>query len=57
MRLNPITAFVSSIRNLVYDLRGPTAFDLAVMACWSAVSLFIGLTAFHRLSPRFAEEL
>ena len=57
VRLNPITAFVSSIRNLVYDLRGPTAFDLAVMACWSAVSLFIGLTAFHRLSPRFAEEL
>jgi ABC-2 type transport system permease protein len=57
VRLNPITAFVTSVRNLVYDLRGPTAFDLTVMVCWSVTSLLIGLGAFSRLSPRFAEEL
>ncbi len=55
--LNPMVHFVEVYRNLLYDLRGPTFNDVAVLVVAAAVSLTIGATVFARLEPRFAEEL
>lgn len=55
--LNPMVHFVEVYRNLLYDLRGPTLNDIAVLVVAAAVSLTIGSLVFARLEPRFAEEL
>ncbi len=55
--LNPMVHFVEVYRNLLYDLRGPTLNDIAVLVVSAAVSLTIGALVFARLEPRFAEEL
>jgi ABC-2 type transport system permease protein len=57
VRLNPLTAFINSIRNIVYDLRFPELVDVLAAAAWSATALVVGVWTFSRLAPRFAEEL
>jgi ABC-type polysaccharide/polyol phosphate export permease len=56
-RINPMYAFVSAFRDVLYDLRFPTALTWAKILLTVAVSLGIGSWVFGRLSPRFAEEL
>lgn len=55
--LNPMVHFVEVYRNLLYDLRGPTLNDVAVLVVAATVSLAVGSLVFARLEPRFAEEL
>jgi ABC-type polysaccharide/polyol phosphate export permease len=55
--LNPMAGFVEAYRNLLYDLRGPTLATMIEVTIWAVVLVVLGLLAFHRLSPRLAEEL
>ncbi len=57
VRFNPMSAFVISMRNVLYDLRWPSAMRITVMVVVASVSLAVGLGVFARLAPRFAEEL
>jgi lipopolysaccharide transport system permease protein len=54
---NPMTVFVTSIRNCLYDLRLPSLGAMAYLAVWSVAVLMVGLAVFRRLSRRFAEEI
>jgi len=56
-RFNPMTRFVEAYRDLLYDLRFPTAEDLLFLGVVSSISLLVGYVIFHRLEPRLAEEL
>jgi ABC-type polysaccharide/polyol phosphate export permease len=56
-RINPMYAFVSAFRDVLYDLRFPTALTWAKMGLSVIVALALGSWIFSRLSPRFAEEL
>lgn len=56
-RLNPMMQFVTTVREVVYDLRMPSLAVVAYLTVCSLVSMAIGLWTFGKLSPRFAEEL
>jgi len=55
--LNPMTRFVTALRNLAYDMRMPTGATIAYLFVVSIGTFLIGLTLFRRMSRRFAEEL
>lgn len=55
--LNPMTRFVEAFRDVLYDLRMPTAGTFLILVTSAAGSLVFGMWVFGRLSPRFAEEL
>ena len=54
---NPMAHFVEAYRNLLYDLRAPTAGNLAYLTVVSAASLATGWGVFNRYQGRIAEEL
>ena len=54
---NPMAVFVRSFRDVLYELRWPTLTQFAYLIALAAGSMTVGLWAFARLSPRFAEEL
>lgn len=56
-RLNPMTRFVESYRDVLYDLRMPPVEDLLYLGVVSALVLVAGYAVFNRLEPRLAEEL
>jgi ABC-2 type transport system permease protein len=56
-RLNPMTRFVEAYRDVLYDLRFPSAEDLVFLTVVSVAVLLAGYAIFHRLEPRLAEEL
>lgn len=55
--LNPMTKFVTALRDLAYHLRMPTLGTLIYLLVVSLGMFVVGLTLFRRLSRRFAEEL
>jgi ABC-2 type transport system permease protein len=55
--LNPMVRFVGIFRDLLYDLRLPSAGDSLYVLAAAVVSLFVGQLVFRRLEPRLAEEL
>jgi ABC-type polysaccharide/polyol phosphate export permease len=55
--LNPMTRLIESFRDALYHLRFPDPVDLAYVAVWAAVLLWIGMAVFRRFEPRLAEEL
>ena len=56
-RLNPMVRLVGAYRNVLYDLRFPSMFDVAYVLVWGLVTLAFGLWIFRRLQGRVAEEL
>ena len=56
-KLNPMVRLVDAYRNVLYDLRFPSLFDVAYVISFGLVTLAIGLWAFRRLQGRLAEEL
>lgn len=56
-RFNPMSPYILSVRNVLYDLRWPSAPGLLAMVVLAIVSITLGLVVFVRLAPRFAEEL
>jgi ABC-type polysaccharide/polyol phosphate export permease len=56
-RINPMYAFVTAFRDVMYDLRFPTALTWLKMGLSVAIALAFGSWVFSKLSPRFAEEL
>ena len=56
-RLNPMVRLVGAYRNVLYDLRFPSTFDVAYVIAWGLVTLAFGLWTFRRLQGRVAEEL
>jgi len=57
LRLNPMQAFVSSYRDLLYDAKCPSFMRLLMMFCAAILSLSIGWLFFHRMGRRLAEEV
>jgi ABC-2 type transport system permease protein len=57
VRLNPITVFVSAIRNVFYDLRFPPATHWLYMAAWAVAMFVLGTLVFRKAETRFAEEI
>ena len=53
----PTGSFVTAVRNVMYDLRMPSARDLAILVVYAGASFSIGNFIFSHLSPRFAEEM
>jgi ABC-type polysaccharide/polyol phosphate export permease len=53
----PMGSFVIAARDLIYDLRWPSAARWLHLTLISIVTLAFGEWVFSRLSPRFAEEL
>jgi ABC-2 type transport system permease protein len=54
---NPMTQFVKAYRNVLYDLRMPSAGTFAYLVTVSIATLTIGWFAFRRYEGRVAEEL
>jgi lipopolysaccharide transport system permease protein len=57
LELNPMTQFVHAYRNVLYDLRWPTAGNWIALVLISVVTLALGAAGFRRLEPHLAEEL
>jgi ABC-2 type transport system permease protein len=57
LQFNPMTQFVDAYRNVLYDLRWPTATNWVALVLISGVTLAIGAAGFRRLEPHLAEEL
>ncbi len=55
--LNPMTRFVTAVRNLAYDLRMPTTETMVYLGVVSIATFLLGLILFRKMSRRFAEEL
>ena len=53
----PTGSFITAIHNLAYDLRLPSYGRLAELIILGFGTFAIGLWAFNRMSPRFAEEM
>ena len=53
----PTGGFIVALHNIVYDSRIPSAARLAEIAVLGVGTFFLGLWAFNRMSPRFAEEM
>jgi ABC-2 type transport system permease protein len=56
-RLNPMVRLVEAFRDVLYDLRFPSMFDVAYVTVFGLVTLALGLWVFRRLQGRLAEEL
>jgi ABC-2 type transport system permease protein len=56
-QLNPMVEFVEAYRDLLYDLRAPSAASIAYLLFVSFATLALGYTVFRRLEPKLAEEL
>lgn len=57
LAFNPMTQFVHAYRNVLYDLRWPSAANWLALVLISGVTLAIGALGFRRLEPHLAEEL
>jgi lipopolysaccharide transport system permease protein len=57
LNLNPMTRFAEAFRDVLYDLRWPSAATIGYLLAWSAGTLAIGWWAFKRAEGRLAEEL
>lgn len=57
VKYNPLTIFVTSIRNVIYDLRMPVGSHWLEMLGWAVVMFVVGAFTFRRLESRFAEEI
>jgi ABC-2 type transport system permease protein len=55
--LNPMSIFVDSYRDVLYDLRMPTGMQWLAMTAIALVALAVGVATFRRFEPRLAEEL
>ncbi|HEX2784789.1 MAG TPA: ABC transporter permease [Ilumatobacteraceae bacterium] len=53
----PTGSFITSVRNVMYDLTMPSWRNFAAMVLYAAVSFAFGAFVFTKLSPRFAEEM
>jgi ABC-type polysaccharide/polyol phosphate export permease len=53
---NPMAVFARCFRSVLYELAWPTFAQIAYLAGVTAITLAVGLWAFAKLSPRFAEE-
>jgi len=53
----PTGSFVTAVRNVLYDLRMPSARDFAILVVYAGASFSLGNFIFSHLSPRFAEEM
>jgi lipopolysaccharide transport system permease protein len=56
-RLNPMVGFVEAVRDCLYDLRFPSAGDLAYLVVVALATLAVGVAVFTRLEAKLAEEL
>lgn len=54
---NPMALFVRTVRNGVFDARGPTAVDFVAAVGYSVAAVIAGLLVFNRLNRRLAEEI
>ncbi len=57
VRANPLTQFVTAMRNSVYDLRAPSAGRMGFLFVVSVASVLCGWVIFRRFSARVSEEL
>lgn len=57
LELNPLTSYITVIRDSLYNLQIPSWTNIGLAAAWAVVSLAIGGTVFNRLSSRFAKEV
>jgi ABC-type polysaccharide/polyol phosphate export permease len=55
--VNPMSVFVDSYRDVLYNLRFPTALQWLFMTTIAVTSLVVGTVVFGRLEARLAEEL
>ena len=55
--LNPITRVIESIRKILYHNALPNIGDLTIPIVGGLLLLLVGFAVFHRLEPRFAEEI
>jgi ABC-2 type transport system permease protein len=56
-RLNPMVRFVAIYRHLLYDLRMPTAGDVAYVVVVGVMAVLAGWAVFSRFEGRLAEEM
>jgi len=54
---NPMVEYVGAFRNVLYDLRMPSAGTMAYLVVSAVVVFALGYVVFGRLEPRLAEEL
>ena len=57
LRLNPMSAFVNTYRDLLYDATSPSLPRLGAMVIASFVSLAFGWAVFNRMGRRLPEEV
>lgn len=57
LQLNPMRAFVSTYRDLLYDAKPPSVLRLAIITFSSVISLVIGWAIFNRMGRRLPEEV
>ncbi|HEX5366963.1 MAG TPA: ABC transporter permease [Acidimicrobiales bacterium] len=57
LQMNPMAIFVDAYRDVLYDLRWPTATQWLAMAGVAVGALVVGGLVFRRLEPRLAEEM
>lgn len=57
IRLNPLTQYVGTVRDVLYDLRMPPADRLAVLVVLSGVTFAAGWGMFRRYGARLSEDL
>jgi len=57
LELNPMNAFVSTYRNLLYDASAPALSQVIIMIVSSAMSVSLGWICFLRLGRRLPEEV
>jgi lipopolysaccharide transport system permease protein len=55
--LNPMTAMVNAVRSVLLDGTLPRWQNLATLGAAAGVALAVGVVVFHRLQPRFVDEL
>jgi ABC-type polysaccharide/polyol phosphate export permease len=53
----PTGTFITALHEILYDLRIPSVPRLGQITVLSVATFMIGLWAFNRMSPRFAEEM
>ena len=56
-QLNPMVSWAKAYRNVLYDLRFPSAERWLAILVATGVALAVGLRVFNRLEPRMAEEV
>jgi ABC-type polysaccharide/polyol phosphate export permease len=57
LQFNPMRAFVTTYRDLLYDAKAPSALRLGMMLISAVVSLAIGWAIFNRMGRRLPEEV